>query len=118
MEHDFIDWKQIAASEAELPFQPNGIAVVDIDDRRICIGRYREQLFAFSSKCPHASGSLAEGYLDAVGNVVCPLHRYKFSLKNGRNVSGEGYFLKTWPVKVDESGVHVGFENKGLPGLL
>ena len=111
-------WLKIAESPEGIPYGPNHIAVVEVEERKLCIGRHNGQLFAFTPKCPHASGSLAEGYLDAVGNVVCPLHRYKFSLKNGRNVSGEGYFLKTWPVKVDEFGVHVGFENKGLLGLL
>jgi 3-phenylpropionate/trans-cinnamate dioxygenase ferredoxin subunit len=41
---------------------------------------------------------------------VCPLHRYRFSLANGRNTSGEGYFLKTYPVKEDDDGVWVGLE--------
>jgi nitrite reductase/ring-hydroxylating ferredoxin subunit len=45
-----------------------------------------------------------------VGNIVCPLHRYKFSLVNGRNVSGEGYYLKTYPVEQREDGLYIGFE--------
>ena len=111
-------WLKIAASPEELPFASNNIALVETEERTICIGRYHHQLFAFAAKCPHASGSLANGWLDAVGNVVCPLHRYKFSLKNGRNTSGEGYFLKNWPVRVDELGVYVGFEKNGLLGFL
>jgi 3-phenylpropionate/trans-cinnamate dioxygenase ferredoxin subunit len=40
----------------------------------------------------------------------------KFDLKNGRNTSGEGYFLKTFPVEVRENGVFVQFDEKN--GLL
>ena len=111
-------WIKIAESPEELSFAANHIALVETEERTICIARHGEQLYAFTPKCPHASGPLSEGWIDAVGNLVCPLHRYKFSLKNGRNSSGEGYFLKNWPVRVDDSGVYVGFEKKGLLGLL
>jgi 3-phenylpropionate/trans-cinnamate dioxygenase ferredoxin subunit len=51
-----------------------------------------------------------QGWLDPMGNIVCPLHRYKFDSKSGRNTSGEGYFIKTYPVKEDDEGVFVGVE--------
>ena len=57
---------------------------------------------------------MADGTLDAVGNVVCPVHRYKFSLQNGRNSSGEGYYLTTYPLEQREDGLYIGFEEKGL----
>ena len=53
----------------------------------------------------HASGILADGYVDAIGNVVCPVHRYRFSIRNGRN--SEGYFLKVYVVERREDGVYV-----------
>jgi len=86
-------------------------------DKKICIAKYNNQLFAFAQKCPHASGFLAQGYIDALGNIVCPLHRYKYCLKNGRNVSGEGYYLKNWPVEIRDDGIYVGFEKNKLFGL-
>jgi 3-phenylpropionate/trans-cinnamate dioxygenase ferredoxin subunit len=39
-------------------------------------------------------------------------------MKNGRNVTGEGYYLKHWPVEVRDDGVYVGLEKKSLFGLL
>ena len=103
----FSNWYKIAESEAELTFNHCDIAVAHANDKMICIGRFEGKLYAFAYKCPHASGIMADGYVDAVGNVVCPSHRYKFSLQNGRNVSGEGYYLKHWPVEVREDGVFV-----------
>jgi len=29
-------------------------------------------------------------------------------MHTGRNISGEGYFLKTWPVKIEEECIFVG----------
>ena len=88
--------------------------MVEIKGKKICIGKHRDSFFAFAYKCPHAGGIMAEGYIDALGNVVCPLHRYKYDPKNGRNVSGEGYYLKNWPVELKEDGIFVGIEAGGL----
>ena len=101
----------VAHSVADIPFNAAGLAEVDANGKTICIGQYKEELFAFAQKCPHASGPLSGGFIDALGNVVCPLHRYKFCMKNGRNVSGEGYYLKHWPVKVEADGVFAGLDN-------
>jgi 3-phenylpropionate/trans-cinnamate dioxygenase ferredoxin subunit len=101
-------WYKIAESENELAFASNNIAIASIDGKKICIGKYNNELFAFAYTCPHASGMLAEGYIDPLGNIVCPVHRYKFSLQNGRNTSGEGYYLKRWPVEIRDEEVFVG----------
>lgn len=103
-------WHKVAAHINELKFADNKIAVADVKDKKVCIGNYKEQLFAFAYKCPHAGGILADGHIDALGNVVCPLHRYKFNMENGRNTSGEGYYLKHWPVELREDGIYVGME--------
>ena len=112
-----MNWIKIADAISELHFPTNNIIEVQAAEKTICLGKYDDQLFAFARKCPHASGFLSNGYIDSIGNVVCPLHRYKFSLKNGRNTSGEGYFLKHWPVEIREDGVYVGLEANKLFGL-
>ena len=108
----------MADAVAELAFETNKIVEVHADGKTICLAQHNNELFAFAHKCPHAGGYFAQGYLDALGNVVCPIHRYKFCLKNGRNVSGEGYYLKHWPVEVRADGVYVGLEARSLFGLL
>ena len=112
MNTDALRWIKVADYVHEIAFAPNNLAQVEAGGRKICLGRHNGQLFAFAPKCPHAGGRLVHGYIDASGNVVCPLHRYKFSMKNGRNMSGEGYYLKHWPVEVREEGVFVGMEEK------
>ena len=108
---------KVAESVEEIPFGDNNLAEVRADEKRLCLGKYKDEFFAFAAKCPHASGAFADGFIDALGNVVCPLHRYKFCMKNGRNVSGEGYYLKHWPVEVRPNGVFVGLEEKSFFGL-
>lgn len=110
------EWHLIGA--LGLSFNDSEIVVVEVKGKKICVVRYQEQLYAFAYKCPHASGIMADGYIDGVGNVVCPIHRYKFSLVNGRNTSGEGYYLKTYPVRESEEGVFVGMVDGGLFGWM
>ena len=106
-------WHKIADHFNEIDFAENNIGVVELNGKSICVGKYSNHLFTFAYKCPHAGGILADGHIDALGNIVCPLHRYKYSLQNGRNISGEGYYLKHWPVEIKEDGVYVGEEITG-----
>ena len=105
-----IKWHRVAEDSGELRFAENNISVAEAGGKTICIGKYNDQLFGFAYKCPHASGILANGYIDPLGNVVCPLHRYKFNITHGRNTSGEGYYLKTYPIELRPDGVYVGIE--------
>ena len=107
-------WHKIADHINELDFAPNNIAVVEVNGKKICIGKVGEEAFAFAYTCPHAGGILADGYIDALGNVVCPVHRYKYDMKNGRNITGEGYYLKHWPVRINEEGIYVGMDSGGF----
>jgi nitrite reductase/ring-hydroxylating ferredoxin subunit len=101
------NWFRIAESIAEIRFAESGLVEVEVNGRKICLIKKEGGLHACSNKCPHAGGKLADGYLDAVGNIVCPLHRYRFDPKNGRNTSGEGFFLKTFPVEIREDGIFI-----------
>jgi 3-phenylpropionate/trans-cinnamate dioxygenase ferredoxin subunit len=55
---------------------------------------------------------MADGSVNALCQVVCPVHRYRFDIRNGRNTSGEGYFLKTYRVETRDDGVYLGWEEK------
>jgi 3-phenylpropionate/trans-cinnamate dioxygenase ferredoxin subunit len=111
-------WQKIADHINELKFADNNIAVIEISGKKICVAKHKDNVFAFAFKCPHAGGILADGYIDILGNVVCPLHRYKYNMQNGRNISGEGYYLKHWPVELQETGVFIAMEeSSGLFGL-
>ena len=89
-----------------------GITEIKVGDKKICVAVKGRDISACTTRCPHAGGAMASGYIDAMGNIVCPVHHYRFSLKNGRNSSGEGYFLKTYPVEVREDGVYVGIPSE------
>lgn len=110
-------WHKIAEDLNELPWQENQLCEIELKGKRICLAKHNSNLMACAAKCPHAGGYLSDGYIDAVGNIVCPLHRYKFSLQTGRNSSGEGYYLATYPVEQRADGIYIGIEEKRLFGF-
>lgn len=61
---------KIAASIAEINFNANGLAEMDINGKIICLAKHNNQLFACTQKYPHAGEKLAEGHLDTLGNLV------------------------------------------------
>ena len=107
-----ITWHKVADDLSELHFSNTRLTEVVINGRHVCLGLFQDKLYACISKCPHAGGYLKDGYIDATGNIVCPAHRYKFSLENGRNTSGEGYYLKTYMVETRKDGVFIAFRDK------
>ena len=108
------NWHKIATDAQDFIFAENGMVEIEVAGKKICIALNKESLHACAAKCPHAGGHMSNGYIDALGNIVCPLHRYKFSLENGRNTSGEGYFLKTYPIEIRENGIYLGIEENRM----
>lgn len=88
--------------------QENILQEIVLADKRIGLVKRGNELFAFAATCPHASASLCDGWMDAQGRIVCPLHKYRFDPSNGRNTSGEGYKLKTYPVEIREDYIYIG----------
>ena len=109
-----LDWKLITDAPLSLVWPSNNLLEMEVDGRSFTLAKKANEYFAFASKCPHASGRMAEGYINPLGQVVCPLHRYCFDMKNGRNTSGEGYFLKTYPIELREEGLFIGFQSFSL----
>ena len=112
MKEKELAWYKIAGHISELQLAENNIALIEAGGKKICVARIRDRVFVFASTCPHAGGHLADGHIDILGNIVCPVHHYKYDLKNGRNISGEGYYLKNWPVDVRQDGVYVALEDR------
>jgi len=101
------DWVKIEDTDIDT-LEPNKITEVSAGDRKICMLKKEAQVFAFAATCPHQSARFCDGWLDVQGRLVCPLHKYRFDPANGRNTSGEGYKLRTYPVEIRDGLIYVG----------
>ena len=112
-------WHKVAEAAADLQWTAGDVTEVEVEGKKLCVARSGsgasgsgagEEWFGFAHTCPHAGAPMTDGYVAGGCNIVCPVHNLKFNLKNGRDVNGEGYTLKTYPVEVREDGVWLGVE--------
>jgi nitrite reductase/ring-hydroxylating ferredoxin subunit len=107
-------WVRIAQQVDDLKFNENQLTEIDIEGKKFCLAKTHEGIKACAAKCPHAGGEMALGRLDAKENIVCPIHGYIFNLHNGRDLCGEGYFLKIFPIKQEENCLFIGIDERIL----
>ena len=71
-----------------------------VDGREIAVFRSRDdEVWATQARCPHKAGLLADG-LVGDGQVICPLHSYKFDLGSGAAVRNECASLRTYRIEI------------------
>ena len=87
-----------------------------VNGRRLCLIRHQGKLYAMGDKCPHAGGPLHQGKINEKNEVVCPWHRFPFSLETGQSDSG-GYFVETYEVKCENRAIWVKMRKKRFLGL-
>lgn len=85
-------------------------ASIKIGNKQLCLAFHEGKIWAVRSKCPHQGGPLQAGYLQE-GTIVCPWHRFAFSLKTGQSESG-GYFIETYDTKEEDGKLWVKIPKK------
>jgi nitrite reductase/ring-hydroxylating ferredoxin subunit len=75
---------------------------------RVAIFRHGGEVVALYGRCPHANGPLGLGWIEE-GEVVCPLHHWRFRLSDGRctTVRGNSVHRFRCEVRGDEVWVQV-----------
>ncbi len=54
-----------------------------VGDKEVCLVRKGDEIFAFENICPHMGQRLHQGNTNYLGEIVCPLHTYRFHMKTG-----------------------------------
>jgi len=105
-----VEWFKIFpnVAEAEQRLQVDKPQLVVIDNRRICLVRHTDKFYAVQDSCSHSGESLSKGHVNYLGEVICPLHNHCFDLRTGREISSRSADLKTYPIKIDDSGFFIG----------
>lgn len=85
-----------------------------VNNKTICLLLSNNVLYAFENKCPHNGASLVGIKCSESKSIVCPLHRYAFSLIDGKAVSNPCGPLQVYKIFVAEEGVFVDVEKSRL----
>lgn len=106
-----MDWIKVFADSAAARqvLMNNRPQLVIIGGTRICLVLHGENILAIEDRCSHNGESLSKGIVNYLGEVICPWHGYRFSLKTGRESAERSKDLVTYPVKESEEGVFIGF---------
>lgn len=75
---------------------------VKIGAKKLCLAHYRGKFYAMDDGCPHMGHSLNLGNFNPFGEIVCPLHTYRFNLKTGEEAEQRCTRLKTYRVIEDD----------------
>ncbi|HWH75828.1 MAG TPA: Rieske 2Fe-2S domain-containing protein, partial [Candidatus Binatus sp.] len=95
--------KQVVAL-ADIP--EGGAKLARVNGEEMAVFKKDGKVFGVQNTCPHEGGQLSNGWLDA-GEVVCPLHRYKFNLQSGVCSTDPKLKIKVFKLVVQGDGVTV-----------
>lgn len=93
-----------AANVADI--KPGRLKAVVVNGTQLAIGRDGKTWFAVQRRCPHKFGDLAAGHVER-GILVCPDHKYRFSLATGRHEGATDHCLVRYAVRVVDDTVYV-----------
>jgi nitrite reductase (NADH) small subunit len=102
-----------AARAADFP--ENGGACVRYKNAQIAVFNFsrRSEWYACQNLCPHKMQMvLSRGIIGSVEGepkVACPFHKRTFSLKTGACMNSADEGIVTFPVKIEDGYVHIGF---------
>jgi len=79
----------------------------DVGDRRIAVFNDGGTFCAIDDMCPHMGASLAAGCLEN-HVVACPLHAWRFDVRDGTWCDNRRVKIDAFPVEVVENEIRVG----------
>jgi len=107
-------WFKAAKTEA---FPQDGGACIKYNDLQVAVFNFtrRNEWYACQNLCPHKMQMILSrgmiGSHEGEPKVACPFHKRTFSLKSGECLNAEECSIETYPVKVEDGYVYVGFKS-------
>jgi len=96
-------------------FPKDGGVCVKYKDKQIAVFNFERQKewYACQNVCPHKMEMiLSRGMLGddkGIPKLACPMHKKTFSLETGENLNGDLDAIATYPVKIEDNFVYIGF---------
>ncbi|GAA3573869.1 nitrite reductase small subunit NirD [Snuella lapsa] len=96
-------------------FPENSGACIKYKSKQIAVYNFTRtnKWYACQNLCPHKMEMVLSlgmiGDKDGVPKVACPMHKKNFSLEDGSNLGGEDLKIATYPVKIKDGNVYIGF---------
>ena len=92
-------------ADLENAFLERSIRRLRIGNKVFILIKYKDHFHLVAGLCPHQKQPLDSGSLNAFGEIICPLHFYRFNLKSGREANNLCSDLEVYPLEINTSGV-------------
>ena len=96
-------------------FPENSGACIKYKAKQIAVYNFTitSKWYATQNLCPHKMEMVLSlgmiGDKAGIPKVACPMHKKNFSLEDGSNLAGEDLKIATYPVKIEDGNVYIGF---------
>ena len=96
-------------------FPKDGGVCVKYKDMQIAVFNFKrkKKWYACQNVCPHKLEMVISrgmiGDEKGLPKVACPMHKKTFSLETGENLNGDLHAIATYPVKIEDNFVYIGF---------
>ncbi|TDD94296.1 nitrite reductase small subunit NirD [Flavobacterium cellulosilyticum] len=96
-------------------FPIDGGGCIKYKNKQIAVINFsrRNEWYACQNVCPHKMEMVLSrgmiGSTNEIPKIACPMHKKTFSLIDGTNLNDEDYSIATYPVKIVDNEVFVGF---------
>ncbi|MFT6869876.1 MAG: nitrite reductase (NADH) small subunit [Paraglaciecola sp.] len=96
-------------------FPENGGACVKYKDKQIAVFNFTREntWYACQNVCPHKLEMVLSrgmiGDAEGIPKIACPMHKKTFSLETGENLNGDLEAIATYPIKIEDHSVYIGF---------
>ncbi len=97
-----MTWLEACLLE-ELP--PGGRKLIKLKNIEIALFNIAGTIYAIKNRCPHRSGPLIRGFVDLTGGVKCPMHGWRFDLRDGS--SERPATATVYPTKVENGRLYL-----------
>lgn len=114
MSADELEWIKVhqAGSRGKSFIKPGKVRLMSTERKDVLVTRIGDDIYAYDTKCPHNGFSLKDVLPEKDCSITCPLHRYAFDLRTGKNLSGEGFYLENYPIQFRNDGMYIGFPKR------
>ncbi len=123
MENVLTQYESVALNDVKVwfkagktsDFPADGGGCVKYKNKQIAVINFerRNEWYACQNVCPHKMEMVLSrgmiGSAEDTPKIACPIHKKTFSLKDGSNLSGDDLKIATYPVKIVEGEVLIGF---------
>ncbi|WJJ95199.1 nitrite reductase small subunit NirD [Algibacter luteus] len=98
-------------------FPENSGACIKYKTKQIAVYNFARtgKWYACQNLCPHKMEMVLSlgmiGDKEGIPKVACPMHKKNFSLEDGSNLAGEDLKIATYPVKIKDGNVYIGFSD-------